>query len=90
MSNPLLPTDNTAAMIVSFHGPDVRKAIRDNRDIVDAVWNTCGVVDGTIKVFVTPRNPEGFMEWTLVVSSPKGRSTHNMTQRMPGGVVQIS
>jgi len=75
--------------MISFYGDDVRKTLTDNYDVVRAIWAACAtLIDATIKIHVFPRVVDSQpLEWSMNISSPVGRKTVTVTQRVPAGGV---
>ncbi len=68
--------DLDAAINISFKGPNVRELMQENHLMVRAIFHKASsLMDGYVKVHVTPREPLGDMAWSMVIATPGGNTT---------------
>ena len=81
--------NNTAAQ-VTFFGDDVEQVLADNADVRHFIdLAALEIPSALVKVYVYPRPPERPLEWSVSVTSPTGRRTFSVVQRVPLGRISI-
>lgn len=87
-----LEPETAITSIVFKAEENTRKLLHSHGDVVKAIWEACfPLIDATIEVFMNPRLRDNeTMEWSLTISSPRGRRSILVTQRKPFGNVSFS
>ena len=77
---------------ISYLGDQVQETLAASVEVAQAIVLYCAeAVNATVKVYTEPRTGDGSpLEWSLSISSPAGRQTVTVTQRIPLGAVRFS
>jgi hypothetical protein len=82
----------TAVTSITFRADEATRAVlHAHQDVVKAIWEACfPLIDAKIEVFMNPRLRDSeSMEWSMTISSPLGRRSIAVTQRVPLGVISF-
>lgn len=82
----------SAAVNLEFRGRDVHRVLKENRDVVSAIWGAVSAaIDTAIVVWIEPQvSTTDPLEWHMTITSPLGRRTCIVSRRTPNSTILFS